>query len=255
MIIACLQVRLKSKRLPNKALIKIKNKPLFLHVVQRIKCAKKIDKVIVCTSKNKQDIPIINLCKINNIEYYAGDEDNVIKRFVDAVSKYKPNHILRATGENPCLSFEFIDIAIKEHIKNRSKYTTTDDLPRGMRSEVIDFNFLQNLHAKLVEPKMTEYMTWYLDRPKKWKVFKVKMPQKFKRKKYRLTVDTESDLKVVKKVYNQLYKGLPIESLKIINFLDKNKKIVMLNNKIKHRLLNDFKNVVDVRTYDETGVK
>ena len=99
MIIACLQVRLKSKRLPNKALLKIKDKPLFLHVVQRIKCAKKIDKLIVCTSKNKQDLPIIDVCKTNNIEYFAGDEENVIKRFVEAVSKYKPNHILRATGE------------------------------------------------------------------------------------------------------------------------------------------------------------
>ena len=253
MIIACLQVRLKSKRLPNKALLKIKDKPLFLHVVQRIKCAKKIDKLIVCTSKNKQDLPIIDVCKTNNIEYFAGDEENVIKRFVEAVSKYKPNHILRATGENPCISFEFIDIAIKEHLKKKSKYTTTDDLPRGMRSEIINFDLLKNLHRKLIDPAMTEYMTWYLDRPDKWKVLKLKMPKKFQRNNYRLTVDTEFDLKVVKKVYNKLYKGLPIDSLKIISFLDKNKKIVMLNNNIKHRLFKDFKDKVDVRTVDEVG--
>ena len=91
--------------------------------------AKKIDKLIVCTSKNKQDLPIIDVKQII-LSIFMGDEENVIKRFVEAVSKYKPNHILRATGENPCISFEFIDIAIKEHLK-KSKYTTTDDLPRG----------------------------------------------------------------------------------------------------------------------------
>lgn len=251
MIIACLQVRLKSKRLPNKALLKIKNKPLFLHVVQRLNCAKKIDKVIVCTSDNKQDLPIIEVCKINNVEYFAGDENNVLKRFLDAASKYNPSHILRTTGENPCLCFEFIDLAIKEHLSKKSKYTTTDDLPRGMRSEVIDFKFLKDLHSKLVDPTKTEYLTWYLDRPERWKVLKLKMPLEFKRNNYRLTVDTESDLKVVKKVYNHLYKGLPIDSLKIINFMDNNKEVVIINSKIKHRLHDDFKNKVDVRTFDE----
>ena len=104
MIIACLQVRLNSKRLPNKAIIELNNKPLFMHVIDRINCAKKIEKLIVCTSTNNQDLPIIDICKKNNIEYFAGDEDNVMKRYIDAVSKYSPDHILRVTGENACVS-------------------------------------------------------------------------------------------------------------------------------------------------------
>ena len=175
MIIACLQVRLKSKRFPKKAMVDIKDKPLFLHVVERLKNAKKIDKLIVCTSTNKEDLPIIEVCKGKNIEYFAGDENDVVKRYIDAVSKYKPDHIVRSTGDNPCISFEFIDLAIKEHLKKNSKYTTTDDLPQGMRSEIIDFNFLRNLHSKLVDPTMTEYMSWYLDRPNRWKVVKINM--------------------------------------------------------------------------------
>ena len=251
MIIACLQVRLNSKRLPNKAMIELNNKPLFMHVIDRINCATKIERLIVCTSKNKQDLPIIDMCKKNNIECFAGDEDNVIKRYLDAVSKYSPDHILRVTGENACVSFEFMDQAIIEHLKKNSKYTTTDDLPRGMRSEVIDFAFLKKLHENLVDPKMSEYMTWYLDRPDKWKVVKIQMPENFKRKNYRVTVDTEKDLKVVKKVYDSLYKGLPIKSSEIIEFLDVNQDVVMLNNDIKHRLHDNFKNNVDVRTFDE----
>ena len=81
MIIACLQVRLKSKRFPKKAMANVKNKPLFLHVVERISSSKKVDKLIVCTSKNKQDLPIIDICKKQNIEYFAGEEDDVVKRY------------------------------------------------------------------------------------------------------------------------------------------------------------------------------
>ncbi len=251
MIIACLQVRLKSKRLPKKAMVNIKNKPLFLHVVERIKNAKKIDKLIVCTSKNEEDFPIIEVCKKENIEYFAGEENNVVKRYIDAASKYNPDHIVRSTGDNPCISFEFIDLAIKEHLSKNSKYTTTDDLPKGMRSEIIDFNFLRNLHTKLVDPEMTEYMTWYLDRPNKWKVVKVNVPQKLKRSHYRLTVDTQTDLKLVNKVYDALYKGVPINSYEIVKFLDDNQDLVMLNSNIKKRLHNDFKDKVDIRTFDE----
>ena len=49
-----------------------------------------------------------------------------------------------------------------------------------MRSEIINFDLLKNLHRKLIDPAMTEYMTWYLDRPDKWKVLKLKMPKNFK---------------------------------------------------------------------------
>tara|TARA_Y100000590_G_C15648736_1_gene987930 strand:+ start:670 stop:1431 length:762 start_codon:yes stop_codon:yes gene_type:complete len=253
MIIACLQVRLKSKRFPKKAMVNVKNKPLFLHVAERINSSKKVDKLIICTSKNKQDLPIIDVCKKQNIEYFAGEEDDVVKRYIDAVSKYEPDHIVRVTGDNPCVSFEFIDLAIKEHLSKNSKYTTTDDLPRGMRSEIIDFNFLRNLHVKLVDPAMTEYMSWYLDRPDKWKVVKVNMPQKLKRSHYRLTVDKKIDLDVIKKVYDVLYKGTPIDSYKIVKFLDENQDVVMLNSSIKQRLHNDLKDKVDIRTFDEVS--
>ena len=253
MIIACLQVRLKSKRFPKKAMVNVKNKPLFLHVAERINSSKKVDKLIICTSKNKQDLPIIDVCKKQNIEYFAGEEDDVVKRYIDAVSKYEPDHIVRVTGDNPCVSFEFIDLAIKEHLSKNSKYTTTDDLPRGMRSEIIDFNFLRNLHVKLVDPAMTEYMSWYLDRPDKWKVVKVNMPQKLKRSHYRLTVDKKIDLDVIKKVYDVLYKGTSIDSYKIVKFLDENQDVVMLNSSIKQRLHNDLKDKVDIRTFDEVS--
>ena len=253
MIIACLQVRLKSKRFPKKAMVNVKNKPLFLHVAERINSSKKVDKLIICTSKNKQDLPIIDVCKKQNIEFFAGEEDDVVKRYIDAVSKYEPDHIVRVTGDNPCVSFEFIDLAIKEHLSKNSKYTTTDDLPRGMRSEIIDFNFLRNLHVQLVDPAMTEYMSWYLDRPDKWKVVKVNMPQKLKRSHYRLTVDKKIDLDVIKKVYDVLYKGTPIDSYKIVKFLDENQDVVMLNSSIKQRLHNDLKDKVDIRTFDEVS--
>ena len=56
-----------------------------MHVVERIQQSKLVEKVIVCTSKNKIDQEIVDICKKNKIEFFAGDEDDVAKRFIDAV--------------------------------------------------------------------------------------------------------------------------------------------------------------------------
>ena len=250
MIVACIQVRLSSKRLPKKATLKLKDKEVFMHVVERIQQSKLVEKVIVCTSKNKIDKKIIDIFKKNKIEFFAGDEDDVAKRFIDAVERYKPDHIVRSTGENPCVSYEFIDLAIKKHLSNKSDYTTTDELPRGMRVEIINFNFFKNLHKKLINPKI-EYLTWYLDRPNKWKVNKISVPKEIQRNNYRVTVDTKEDFNVVKKIYDALYNKKPINTYDIVKFLDNNSKIVSINKHIKQRTYEDFKEKVDIRTFEE----
>ena len=251
MIIACLAVRLKSSRLPKKALLKISGKELFLHTYERAKCSKRVDKVIVCTSDNQQDSEIVRLCEQNNIDYYAGDEKDVMNRFIDSVKDLNPDHIVRITGDNPCISYEFIDQAINHHVNTNSMYTTTEDLPRGMRSEIIDFKFLKNLHMRLVDPSMTEYMTWYLDRPDKWKVSKIKADQQLQRREYRVTVDTREDYDSVKMIYDKLYKGKPISSYEIVKAIDEDDTIRMVNDNIKQRSYSDLKSKVDIRTIDE----
>lgn len=250
MIIGCIQVRLNSKRLPKKAILKLNGKEIFRHVVERIQKAKGIDKVIICTSTNKKDQKIIEICKENKIEFFAGDEDDVTKRFIEAAKKYKPEHIVRSTGENPCVSYEFIDLAIKNHLAKKSDYTTTDELPRGMRVEIINFEFLKKLHKKLINPK-TEYLTWYLDRPDRWNVNKIGVPKKFQKNHYRVTIDTKNDFAVVKKIYEALYKEKSISSKKIIEFLDANPEIVAINKDYKHRSSEDFREKIDIRTFEE----
>ena len=64
MIVACIQVRLNSKRLPKKATLKLKGKEIFMHVAERIQQSKLVEKVIVCTSYNKGDQEIIDICNV-----------------------------------------------------------------------------------------------------------------------------------------------------------------------------------------------
>ena len=94
-------VRLKSKRLKNKALLTLQDNPLILTLHNRLKKVNNVSKIIWCTSTNKQDDPIYKLAKKNNIDCIRGSELNVISRFLKAINLYKARDIVRVTGDNP----------------------------------------------------------------------------------------------------------------------------------------------------------
>ena len=86
-MIVFLQARTSSKRLPNKVLKIINNKPMFLNIIDSLKKSKYIKKIILTTSTNKSDDKLVSICKKNRIEYFRGDLENVSKRLRDLLIK------------------------------------------------------------------------------------------------------------------------------------------------------------------------
>jgi len=76
--------RLKSTRLPKKLLIKIHDKTVIEHMIERLKFAKNIDEIVICTSTNKQDEPLTDIAKKNGVKSFQGDPDDVLARLLDA---------------------------------------------------------------------------------------------------------------------------------------------------------------------------
>ena len=232
-------VRLKSKRLKEKALANLYKKPLILRLTERISQAKIPSEIIWCTSKNKNDNKLETLAKLNNISLYRGSELNVLSRFLSVAKKRKADGIIRITGDNPLTDPRIIDLMIRFHIKNKLEYTYTDDLPLGTTPEIISFKALEKCNKVIKDKKYTEYLTFFLKNPKYFKIKKYQVKKKLNRKDIRLTVDTKEDLEVLKKIYNK-YKGYPPNLDKIILWLDKNKNIKEINKNISRNDM-DFK--------------
>ena len=87
-------VRMKSKRLPRKALKGIVGKPLIEHLIERVKTAKLADTVILCTSVNSQDDELAVVAEKNGIDLFRGDEVDVLKRLYGAAKKYNIDFIV-----------------------------------------------------------------------------------------------------------------------------------------------------------------
>ena len=102
-MIAIIQARNSSKRLPNKCMFFYKNKYVLERVINCIKKSKKIKRIIVATSKRKEDDSIERFCKKKNIKVYRGSLNNVLSRFYDILKTNKCNYFLRVCADSPFL--------------------------------------------------------------------------------------------------------------------------------------------------------
>ena len=123
-ITCIIQARLSSSRLPGKILLNGFDKPLLLHLIERIKKSKKINKIIIATTNQKIDDPIVNLCKKENINFFRGDLENVLKRYYFCAKKFKAEHILRITSDCPLMDFRLVDQVIGEYLKKNYEYVS-----------------------------------------------------------------------------------------------------------------------------------
>ena len=234
-------VRLKSKRLKNKALLKLYNKPLILQLAERLKKSKLSSEIVLCTSKNKADDKIEILAKKNHIKIYRGDSKDVMKRFIFAAKKFKAKNIVRVTGDNPLTDPKLIDFMIERHLENKNDYTSCNSTPFGTRSEIISYKILKKCHKMLADPNSSEYMTWMLNRPEYFKTNELTyINAKVNRPEISLTVDYIEDYKNVNEIYNH-FKGKMPSLQKIIEWLDKNK--TLLKKLKKKRIVKKPKNI------------
>ena len=242
-------VRLKSKRLKKKALLKLNGKPLILQLTNRIKRSNFSSEIIWCTSTHKSDDELEYLGKENRIKIFRGSEKDVMLRFILAANKYKAKNIVRVTGDNPFTDPNVIDLLIKKHIKNKNDYTCCNSIPIGTRSEVISLSALKRCHKLIQDPNSTEYMTWMLNRPDYFKTLDVTFPEKgINRPTISLTVDTKEDYRCVSKIYNHFKEKLP-SLTKIIAWLDT--KPILLTKLTKKRINKTISKKINCKFKDD----
>ena len=130
-------VRLKSKRLKKKALLPLNNVPLIVILTERLKRAKKANKVIWCTTINSEDDELEYQANKYGVYCYRGSELDVLSRFIEVAEKFKSKNIVRVTGDNPLTDPEIIDYLLQKHDESLAEYTYCDNIPVGSRSEII----------------------------------------------------------------------------------------------------------------------
>jgi N,N'-diacetyllegionaminate synthase len=233
----CIAVRLHSTRLPNKALIQIEGQTAIEHLIDRLVQSRTAAAVILCTSTNPQDKPLIDIARKKGIKWYAGSENDVMDRFLQAAATVNADVIVRVTGDDILVDPHHLDLLVRRHIEAGADYSCCPGLPKGTECEAISTAALRKAHELAEDPNHSEYMTWYLKRDDIFRVQELQVDEQFRRD-YRLTLDCPEDLAVLKEVFRNLHRpGETFSLAELIRFLDAHPEVTRMNRNVKPRKL------------------
>lgn len=223
-ILAVIEARMRSKRLPGKSLKKVAGKSLLEHIIDRLSTVKDIDEIVVATSEEKADGSIASFCERKGVDVFRGSEDDVLSRFAQAAERYNPERVVRVCGDEPLVDPKIVEQAIKEHIQQKVDYTTTvGNFPAGVDAEVINYDVLRELDGKAKEGDHREHVTKYiLDNSEDYSIHRVIAPKELDRPEIVATVDTAEDLEFVESILKLSRSGNP-DTKEIIELVDSGK--------------------------------
>lgn len=206
MIIAIIQARTGSTRLPGKALKEILGKPMLAWEIERVKLSKKIDKIVVATTDKKEDNTIAELAKKAKVSCYRGSEKDVLDRFYHAAKEVSAKTVVRLTGDCPLMDPQVIDEVVEHFIKNPSidYMGTPSNYPEGLDTEIFSFSSLETAWKNAILPSEREHVTPYFkNHPEKFKGLSwTNGKEDFS--KMHWSVDTAADFTFVTEIFTRL---------------------------------------------------
>jgi spore coat polysaccharide biosynthesis protein SpsF len=247
-VLAIVQARMGSERLPGKVVKHILNKPLILYTLERLSKSKLTDEIVLATSTKDSEEPLVNIVKKEGYKVFRGDEDNVLERYKKASDKYLGDIIIRVTGDCPLIDPVIVDNVVtyfKMYNYDYVRLDVPDSFIRGFDVEVFSKKALDktyNIVNTSIEKEdnydyksYREHVTLYMyNHPEKFKIGRIK-GEEFYNKDYRLCVDTEEDFKLVENIYNY-FKNSLVSSREIIKYIDDNKEIIKVNKDVNQRI-------------------
>ena len=200
-ISAIIYTRLSSSRLKNKALIVIKKKHLIEHVIEKTKKISLLNKIVLATTKKKEDLVFKKIAKKNNIFFFRGSNSNLIKRTIDCCDKYKINFFLRVCGDRPYFDYKKINLIIKK-IKQKKIFfdfissNFIKKVDEGLTIEIINKKSLEKINKYKLSLLDKEHLTkkfYDLKKSKSFTFKKIDLP-KYYFLDLKHSVDTLKDL-------------------------------------------------------------
>jgi spore coat polysaccharide biosynthesis protein SpsF len=190
-----------STRLPGKVMKLVLNKPLLQHQIERLCRSSLADDVVVATTTNDADKPIVSLCRALSIRFFRGPEDDVLTRYFNAATTAKADNIVRVTSDCPLLDPRVVDRVIRYFMENQSRMdyvsnTLRRTYPRGMDCEVFPMRILQEVNKLATSDSDREHVTSFIYRhPDRYRLGNVACEKDYSQ--YRWTVDTPEDFALV----------------------------------------------------------
>ncbi|MFC1992253.1 cytidylyltransferase domain-containing protein [Chloroflexota bacterium] len=208
MIVAIVQARTGSSRLPGKVLHEILGKPVLWHIIDRLKGSGLIGRIAIATTDKESDKPILKLAQDSGVDSYAGSEEDVLDRYYQAATKFGADIIIRITADCALVDCRIVEQVIQRYLRGDCDYAANTlklTYPDGLDVEIFSCMALEKAWKEARCASQREHVTPYIrDNPGKFRLANVENSVNLSH--FRWVVDREEDLEFVRQVYKHLYK-------------------------------------------------
>lgn len=241
-----IEARMTSSRLPGKVMLPAAGRPLLAHLVERMKGSDYADTVVIATTINKQDDPIVNLAADMSVNVYRGSENDVLKRVLDASRSVGADIIVEVTGDCPLNDPRLVDKTIEKYLRNYPRYNYVQlggfwgknrSLPDGFTASVFSTKDLEFVERLAKNPADREHVSlFFYSGGYPFNVSNVLFRGMLCWPELAVTLDTPEDYSLIKMIFESLYPQNPYFScLDVIKFLRKNSRLLKINKHVERK--------------------
>jgi len=254
-IVATIEARMTSSRLPGKVLLPVEGKPVLLHIVERLKRSRYIDDVVVATTINETDDAIEVMCRENGCSFYRGSEEDVLLRVLEAAKSVKADTIVEITGDCPVIDWRVADDLIAFYDAGEYDYCSNmgkRPYPVGFETQVFSVDVLQRVSELTTNKADREHVSLYIyTHPEIFKIGYREADERFYHPEVEVTLDDKNDYELVKAIYDELYrKDVDFSALDVIDLFKKRPDLYDYVKKADRKYHEDF--LKEQKSYEQT---
>ena len=206
-VVAIIQARMGSTRLPGKMLMPLLDRPVIAWTVGRVRLAQRVDEVVVATSDSGGDDPLAEWCAGHGVSVFRGSEDDVLDRYYRCAMERRATHVVRVTGDCPFSDPEMVDSVVELCLVDEGvDYATNGEpvtCPEGLEVEAMPFRTLEIAWRESTLPSHREHVTPFVRfHPERFRHATLRCEPDLSH--LRLTVDYEGDLRALEELAREL---------------------------------------------------
>lgn len=214
-------------------MLEVAGKPVISHMLDRVKAAKGINKIIICTSTNPQDDPLSRIARQENVFCYRGSEGDVLMRLYGAALEHKLEFIVNLTADCPLIDSIHIESVIQAYKRAHADHITANRLPTGQGLWGIDVEALRRV-CEIKNETETEVWGDYFTKSGFFKVYELAVDPLYEHPTLKTSLDYPEDYTFLQRIFRELYVPGNIFSLKdILTLVRKKPEILSINSHCK----------------------
>jgi spore coat polysaccharide biosynthesis protein SpsF len=245
-IVATIEARMASSRLPGKVLLPLAGEPALVRMVERARRSRRLDAVVVATTSEASDDPVASLCAERGISFFRGSQEDVLSRVLRAAESAQADIIVELTGDCPLIDPDHIDAMVELYQSGGYDYVYNRlhrGYPDGLDCQVFSRDALARIDGLTEDPVDRSHVSSYFYRePGRFRVGGPRLKETDEEywPELEITLDEEGDYRLLACIYDALFPARPdFRTVDVLRLLRKHPEWLGLNRDVRRKDLHE----------------